>query len=65
MKRYSILIWKNLIKNQWSAKELFIVEHSAGGACVHEIITNYQENMISKIKAIELTIHFMENIIKI
>jgi hypothetical protein len=49
-------VWENLVENDaWKAKELFMVAHSAGGGCAHEIIVNHQDTMVEKMKGIALT----------
>lgn len=48
--------WKHFVEDgKCPAKELFVVAHSAGGACIHEIIVNNEQTMIDKVKAVALT----------
>lgn len=56
MNHHSNYVWKNFVENdKCPAKEVFMVAHSAGGGCAHEIIVNNEDTMVNKVRAIALT----------
>lgn len=56
MNHHSNYVWENFVENgNCPAKEIFMVAHSAGGGCAHEIIVKNQETMVEKVKAVALT----------
>ena len=56
MNHHSNYCWKNFVENgACPAKEIFIVAHSAGGACAHEIIVKNEKTMLDRVRAVALT----------
>ena len=56
MGRHASYAWEKFVENGvCPAKQLYVIAHSAGGACIHEIIVNNQDTMINKVKGIALT----------
>lgn len=56
MNHHSNYCWENFVENgKCPAKEIFMVAHSAGGGCAHEIIVSNQSTMVEKVRAIALT----------
>jgi len=56
MNHHSNYCWENFVENDGCpAKEIFIVAHSAGGGCAHEIIVKNEKTMLERVKAIALT----------
>lgn len=56
MNQHSNYCWKRYVEGDaCPAKEIFIVAHSAGGGCAHEIIVKNEKTMLNKVRAIALT----------
>lgn len=56
MNHHSNYCWKRYVEGDvCPAKEIFIVAHSAGGGCAHEIIVKNQKTMLNRVRAIALT----------
>lgn len=56
MNHHSTYVWDNLVENgACPAKEIYMVAHSAGGGCAHEIIVEHPKTMVDRVRAIALT----------
>mmetsp|Transcript_1169 Transcript_1169/g.1057 ORF Transcript_1169/g.1057 Transcript_1169/m.1057 type:complete len:120 (+) Transcript_1169:538-897(+) len=56
MNHHSNYCWENFVENNvCPAKEIYIVAHSAGGACAHEIIVKNEKTVLEKVRAVALT----------